>query len=899
MLARIQARISDMPGRQKALIGGGIGLVIVLSLTSLYVFVIRPGVAYETLSSNNPALLHPDGIAVRLAEGSDSLSVRIDTVPREVFSSDLAGKEWQVARMALPPSLTPLSPIYTIDTRGAGQIVAEMSMPNGAEPLALLDVYCWDSKGENWVFVPSHIDPARQLIVFQPEVSSLSVMAFHSAIQSPAVAIIASEGSSGTAGNYGLVFPEGVRISASGEMLGSPIPASASAVMPLIRNREGGLRDYNDPTRRFVLIDQLMSILSPYDGLVLDFEVGDGYVGFIDDLAKQVHAHGKRLDVIIHGQELHSGDLAELGQIADRVWFMPGDDPNLYLPSGAVRDGLDELVGTVERTKLGLLVSGLNVDVAGDGTSTTIRLDDAMALFGDVQIVEGYLSPYIPLEPGGNLPLHLTGQVESMGFDASLGVNYLTYRDAAGQVHTVYFGSAQNLRQKLAWANYYGLSGVAVYGLAHAEAPEHLADGLSAFLHQQPISDPVQMAIVWRVQSSAGANLSETQGDLSLIQYLWQAASEPGQYVVSAFVRDQAQENLRGQVAVEVGEAAPLPTPTPTPTPTQDATNDPNATPAPQPTSAPPAGSLAPGSFELGGQTHTLGHPNEMHYAGMAWVKFQHKWGEGDDPAGALGGRIQQAHAQGFKVLLSIPGPEHPASINYTAYVNFLAGVAALGPDAIEVWNEMNLTVEWPLDQINGANYVNNMLAPAYQAIKAANPNVMVISGAPAPTGLYGSDGCGPLGCADLLFIQQMRDAGGANHLDCVGVHYNEGIISPSQTSGDPRGDNYYTRYFFGMVNYYYGTLGKPLCFTELGYVSGDGWGALPASFSWGSGTTAAQQAQWLAEAAVLSSQGGKVRLMIVWNVDIFGQQGAQGAYAIIRPDGGCPACDALHAIQP
>jgi hypothetical protein len=34
------------------------------------------------------------------------------------------------------------------------------------------------------------------------------------------------------------------------------------------------------------------------------------------------------------------------------------------------------------------------------------------------------------------------------------------------------------------------------------------------------------------------------------------------------------------------------------------------------------------------------------------------------------------------------------------------------------------------------------MLRPAYQKIKAANPNVMVIAGAPAPTGFFGGCAC-------------------------------------------------------------------------------------------------------------------------------------------------------------
>ena len=35
---------------------------------------------------------------------------------------------------------------------------------------------------------------------------------------------------------------------------------------------------------------------------------------------------------------------------------------------------------------------------------------------------------------------------------------------------------------------------------------------------------------------------------------------------------------------------------------------------------------------------------------------------------------------------------------------------------AIEVWNEMNIDFEWPKGQISPSAYVNNMLAPAYNA---------------------------------------------------------------------------------------------------------------------------------------------------------------------------------------
>jgi len=132
--------------------------------------------------------------------------------------------------------------------------------------------------------------------------------------------------------------------------------------------------------------------------------------------------------------------------------------------------------------------------------------------------------------------------------------------------------------------------------------------------------------------------------------------------------------------------------------------------------------------------------------------------------------------------------------------------------------------------------------------------------------------------------------------MDCIGAHYNEGIVSPGRTSGDPRG-NYYTRYFWGMVNTYYNAFGgaRPVCFTELGYLSPEGYGPLSGAFSWAADTSVAEQAQWVADAVRLSRNSGRVRLVIIWNMDFthYGEDPMAG-YALVRPGGGCPACDAL-----
>lgn len=326
----------------------------------------------------------------------------------------------------------------------------------------------------------------------------------------------------------------------------------------------------------------------------------------------------------------------------------------------------------------------------------------------------------------------------------------------------------------------------------------------------------------------------------------------------------------------------------------------PGSGPAPVPTT-PPTGPATPvppsgDAFELGGQTQTFANKQTMKDSGMTWVKFQHKWAPGDS-ADVLVPLIQDAKSNGFKVLISVTGRQTypaPDSIDFAAFAQFMGALAAQGPDAIEVWNEQNIDFEWPAGQIDPASYVNNMLKPAYEAIKAANPAVGVISGAPAPTGFDNTTNA----WADNRYIAGMRAAGAANYANCIGAHHNAGATSPSATTGHPAG-SHYSWYFLPTLDLYYNTFGgtRMVCFTELGYLSGEGFSALPPNFSWASGTTVQEQAQWLREARDLSAASGKVRMMIVFNVDFtfFDPAGdPQAGFAMIRPDGSCPACEAF-----
>ena len=350
--------------------------------------------------------------------------------------------------------------------------------------------------------------------------------------------------------------------------------------------------------------------------------------------------------------------------------------------------------------------------------------------------------------------------------------------------------------------------------------------------------------------------------------------------------------------------AATVISPSPTSTMLPPSPTSTTRPPSPTPTTVPPTATVVSSQllFELGGQTQTLSRPDLMQQAGMTWVKYQHKWSPTDVPT-IVTEPIAQARANGFKVLYSITGanvnPE-PGAIDFEAFVAYLGEVAALPdpPDAIEVWNEMNIDFEWPAGEIDPESYVNNMLKPAYETIKAANPNIMVISGAPAPTGFDDTVHA----WADDRYVNGMAAAGAASYMDCIGVHHNAGATAPSAAEGHPAG-THYSWYYGATRDLYYNAFDgeRPICLTELGYLSGDGFDGLPPNFSWAADTSVAEHAQWLAEAADLSSNSGRVRLLIVFNVDftLYEPEGdPQAGYAMLRPDGSCPACETLQAVM-
>ncbi|MDZ4766596.1 MAG: hypothetical protein SGI73_18825 [Chloroflexota bacterium] len=293
--------------------------------------------------------------------------------------------------------------------------------------------------------------------------------------------------------------------------------------------------------------------------------------------------------------------------------------------------------------------------------------------------------------------------------------------------------------------------------------------------------------------------------------------------------------------------------------------------------------------------------------AGLTWIKWQIPFVVGDFSLITVArDRVNWSHERGFRALLSVKGNKDElaamGAAYYAEYASFVGELARLQPEAIQIWNEQNLDREWPNGQIDPRRYLA-LLQPAYETIKSIDPTVQVITGAPSPTGaesVFGTDAV----WNDDRYYNGMASAGVANFTDCIGIHYNEGIIAPAQLGGDPRGD-YPTYYLGSMMDraaFPFRASNKPLCFSEMGYLSPEGYGALPQGFEWGQNTSVAEQAQWLRDAIQIAAQrqNPSVNLLIIFNVNFtrFVDGDPQGGFGIIRPDGSCPACDAIATLR-
>lgn len=905
------------------------------------------GVQYTVLSAETNALPSPDGgltLSVDPADPGDAFGVALNTAPNDGDAAQ--------ATAAVPPNLALESQVYSIQTTGTAPqtVILQVKASDAAAGSGFLDLYGWDTEASEWRFVPSFPleggTPGTRVATVRNVPEYLALFQARPLDQATVlVAVDAAQVLSADAGQVAtIVAPGGLQPTLEGKLTGSLAAgfelSRGYLVMPAIRN-------YADP--RAVDIDTVTTIIGNrtlrtehvgqltafaasggFAGVMIDYrdlpaDQRDNFSAFMTELGERFKQQNLTLGVVVPAAQNSNGtwetgayDWAVIGAAAD--YLQINLEPNLYLPrsgsdSSSQMAELDSLLqwatGEVSRYKLLLGLSALSVREV-DGQFTPIGYQDALAALGNVT-VEATQSETGSIEPGSEIRASLNGFQAVSGTDTVVQSPFIDFMgDGDTPVARVWLTTPEALRFRMDRAAAFGLAGVAFEDLLS----EGAADGITQTILNYKLGMPTQpgqgeLALRWRIESAAGVISEVTTG---LNEPLVTTIEAPeGNYAINVAVVGANVDRPRSGAAVAL--FAPTATPTPIPTATPTPTPSPTPSPAPvvqqpaapansaPPPAAPGAGSITVGNFEYGGHVTSTSSDvaaNAMRRAGMNWMKVQIRYSGGMGP-GAAAEHINGAKARGFKILMAVVGNPGELGAGGQGYIQqfaqFLGGVAALGPDAIEVWNEPNIDREWPTGQISGATFAS-MLQAAYPAIKGANGGVMVISGAPAPTGAEGAFPGQVVN--DDRFLRDFVASGGLNAVDCVGAHYNEGIVGPNQRNGDPR-DGYYTRYFWGMVDTYWNIIGgqKPICFTELGFLSPEGLGPLPDFFSWAQNVTVGQHAAWLAEAAALSSQSGKVRLMIVWNVD-FSSYGAdpQAGYAMIRPGGGCPACDAMAAAR-
>ena len=333
------------------------------------------------------------------------------------------------------------------------------------------------------------------------------------------------------------------------------------------------------------------------------------------------------------------------------------------------------------------------------------------------------------------------------------------------------------------------------------------------------------------------------------------------------------------------------------------------------PVTPPPPGPTPPPStgFGYGMQAHLWGvgveRPMDLiRVAGFNWVKQQLRWewveknGKGQFDWYTPDSIVDQAAAHGLKVMFSVTAAPQWANggnrvtappLNPNDLADFFTAMASRYKGrvgAYEVWNEQNLScAEWGCKPVNAAEYVN-LLRVSYQAIKAADPSAIVVSGALTPTGW--NDGITAVD--DAVFLDQMYAAGMKNYCDVVGAHPN-GYDNPPgdwmdvSTDSDATMKGHPSFYFrraeqLRDIMVKYGDGNKKMWLTEVGWTTVN----QNPDYGYGAHNTEEEQAKFLADAYTMAKNWGWVGAMFVWNLNfqtVVQASDEKYPYGIIRAD--------------
>ncbi len=387
----------------------------------------------------------------------------------------------------------------------------------------------------------------------------------------------------------------------------------------------------------------------------------------------------------------------------------------------------------------------------------------------------------------------------------------------------------------------------------------------------------------------------------------------------------------------------PPPPPTGTPLPTTPAPTEPPAVPTSVPPTAVPATAVpvpAQGAMpdldpnQMGIQLDPTLSQDDWNQAvqdiqrlGVKWVKVQVNWKQ-LQPNSAdeisvdfrrLEIYLETAFNAGLDILISVAKAPNWARSNQTedgppddpqALANFimlLLNEFGTSVDAVEVWNEPNLSREWQGQPLNGQSYMQYFV-PSYQVVTAYVQRMIndpqtprttpltVITAGLAPT----SDNAEIGSRNDRSYLQEMYAAGLGNYSDvAVGVHpYGWGNPPDARCCqmGTERGWDDDPHFFFldtisdfRSIMEQNGHASGKLWATEFGYATWDGFPGDPPQ-PWMAYNDKWAQGQYTIKAFHLAQGMDFMGPMMIWNLNfallagMVDSRDERAAYSLITP---------------
>jgi len=165
---------------------------------------------------------------------------------------------------------------------------------------------------------------------------------------------------------------------------------------------------------------------------------------------------------------------------------------------------------------------------------------------------------------------------------------------------------------------------------------------------------------------------------------------------------------------------------------------------------------------------------------------------------------VDHARRQGLTVIARLgfvpewarPDPEiQPTTFTYLDEEQYDAFAGYVGAfvehfrgrvDHVVIWNEPNISLEWGYRPVDPEGYTQ-LLRAVYPRAKAANPDVVILGGALAPTLAPPGD---PEGMNDLDYLRRMLAAGAGEIMDGLAVHA-YGWKMPPDAPADPATVNF------------------------------------------------------------------------------------------------------------